>query len=134
MSIIGYNGRDFTVELNGATIAAVSSKTKTLSRSPVDVTTDDSDGWRTLLPFPGNRFVDVSVEGVATSANYQILLDEWAGTVNSTVVIRNANGSSMSAANGFFLGNVEFSGEQDAHVAFTAQLQSSGAVTITPAV
>lgn len=133
MSAIGYNGRVFKIKLNGALIAAVQSKTVTHAREAVDTTNDDSDGWRVLLPNPGVRSVDVSVEGVATEDNYQIILDEWAGTANSTVTIEHADGSTATAEYGFFLGNVELSGSNDAHVAFTASLQSSGEVTITPA-
>lgn len=133
MSEIGYNGRDFIIKLATVKIAAVQSKTATHAREAVDVTNDDSNGWRTLLPNPGVRSMDVSVEGVATEDNYQIILDEWAGIVNSAITIEHADGSVASAANGFFLGNVEFSGTNDGHVAFTASLQSSGAVTITPA-
>lgn len=133
MSEIGYNGRLFTISLDSTVIAAVQSKTVTHAREAVDVTNDDSDGWRTLLPDPGVRSMDVSVEGVATEDNYQLILDEWAGVVNSAITITHADGSTATASRGFFLGNIEFSGESDGHVAFTASLQSSGVVTITPA-
>lgn len=131
MSTKGYNGRDFYVELDDTRIAAISTKSTTMNREAVDVTTDDSDGWRTLLPYPGVRSVDQSIEGVATSENWELITDEWVGNVLSQITIVGPDGREMSAADGFFLGNVEMSGEQDGHVAFTAELQSSGEVTIT---
>lgn len=133
MSEIGYNGRVFTIKLDDVKIAAVQSKTATHAREAVDVTNDDSNGWRVLLPNPGVRSMDVSIEGVATEDNYQVILDEWAGIVNSAITIEHADGSTATAQHGFFLGNVEISGTNDGHVAFTASLQSSGVVTITPA-
>jgi predicted secreted protein len=134
MSTIGYNARGtFTVLLDDTVIAAISSKSFTHAREPIDTTNDDSDGWRVLLPIPGVRSVDASIEGVATIDNYQILLAEWSGVVNSDVTLRNADGSTMEAEYGFFLGSLEFSGEKDGHVAFTASIQSSGEITITPA-
>ena len=130
MSTKGYNGRDFKVELDGTLIAAIQTKSTTMNREAVDVTTDDSDGWRTLLPEPGVRSVDQSIEGVVTSANVSVITDEWEGNVLSDITIVGPDGREMTAADGFFLGNVEMSGEQDGHVAFTAELQSSGEVTI----
>jgi predicted secreted protein len=133
MSEIGYNGRVFKIKLGATVIAAVQSKTATHAREGVDVTNDDSNGWRILLPDPGVRSMDVSIEGVATEDNYQVILDEWLGIVNSNITIQHADGSTATAQYGFFLGSVEFSGSNDGHVAFTASLQSSGEVTITPA-
>jgi predicted secreted protein len=133
MSVIGYNGRDFKVLLDDEIIAGIGSKTFTHAREAVDVTTDDSNGWRVLLPNPGVRSVDASIEGVATTENYQLILAEWAGVVNSAITLQNGDGSTMEAEYGFFLGSIEFSGEKDGHIAFSATLQSSGEVTITPA-
>ena len=133
MSDIGFNGRSFKVKLDGVVIAAVQSKTATHAREGIDVTTDDSNGWRTLLPDPGVRSMDVSVEGVATDENYQIIQDEWAGIVNSSITIEYGDGSTATAEHGFFLGSVDFKGSNDGHIGFTAALQSSGEVTITPA-
>lgn len=129
----GYNGRAFKIRLNGTVIAAVQSKTVTRAREGVDVTNDDSNGWRIILPDPAVRSVDVSTEGVCTSENFDFIYDEWAGTVNSDIDILNPDGSVESAEFGFFIGNVENSGSNDGHVAFTASFQSSGEVTKTPA-
>lgn len=133
MSTIGYNGRDLYVQLDDVTIAAITSKSITNARDPVDVTTDDSNGFRVILPEPGLRYVDASIEGVATSANMALIRAEWEGNVNSDITIVNEDGSTMTAANGFFLGSLEITGESAGAVTFTATLMSSGAITITPA-
>lgn len=131
MSTVGYNGRQVVVNLDASPIAAIQSKTLTHARGAVDVTTDDDDGWRRLLPEPASRSIDASVEGVVTANNQNTLLDEWAGNVMSTIELVYPDGRTATAADGFFLGNVEITGEQDGHAAFTAQLQSSGAVTLS---
>lgn len=133
MSTKGYNGRALQIWLDGAKIAAVRSKTATHAREGVDVTTDDSDANRTFLPAPALRSVDLSVEGVATIDNYQDFLSRWNDDEFLDVEVRNPDGSTEVAEDGFFLGNVEFQGSQDGHVAFTAQLQSSGPVTVSAA-
>lgn len=132
-----YNGRALLVQLDDTgtptTIAAIQSKTLTHNRAPVDVTTDDDDGWRRLLPDPASRSIDASIEGVVTDVNFENIISEWEGNVFSDITIQYPNGDTATAEDGFFLGNVEISGEQDGHVAFTAELQSSGPVTRTPA-
>ena len=133
MSTVGYNGRDLTVELDGTVIAAINTKSATLTREGVEVPTDDSDGWMRILPTPGRREVNTSIEGVVTSDNVEILTDEWAGNVLSEITINLPDGRTMSAEDGFFMGDLELSGDEDGHVAFTAELRSSGEVTISAA-
>jgi len=131
MSSLGYNGRALRVVLDGNVIAAVQSKTGTLSRTPVDVTNDDSDSFQRFLPTPGRRGVDISVSGVATVDNYQNFLADWAGDVLKDVELHNPDGSIIAAEDGFFLGNLELTGEHEGAVTFTATLQSSGPVAVT---
>lgn len=130
MSELGYNGRALKILKDGVVIAAVRTKTATHGRTPVEVTTDDSDSNRTLLPVPALRFLDVQVAGVATVDNYQQFLEEWNGNVLQDITIEHADGSIEEAEHGFFLGNLEFSGAHDGAVEFTAQLMSSGALSV----
>lgn len=133
MSLIGYNGRSFKIMLDGTAIAAVQTKTTTRNREAVDVTTDDDTGNRRLLPAAGTKSLDVSVEGVVNEtnlANLQTLADS---STFADITIENPDGSTEEADDGFFVGNIERSGEHDGHVAFTMELQSSGAITVTPA-
>jgi predicted secreted protein len=132
MSTIGYNGRSLKILVGATVIAAVRTKTVTHNREPVDVTTDDSDSNRTLLPVPASRSLDVQIEGVVTEDNLQTFLTDWNGNTLKDVSIENPDGAIEEAEHGFFLGNLEFSGEHDGHVAFSASLQSSGPMTMTP--
>lgn len=134
MSTVGYNGRQVVINLAATPIAAVQSKSLTHNRSAVDVTTDDDQGWRRLLPEPGSRSIDGSIEGVVTVDNFENIMTEWEGNVISDITLDYPDGSSSAAADGFFLGNLEITGEQDGYVAFTAEIQSSGEVTRTPPV
>jgi predicted secreted protein len=129
----GYSGRRFYLTLDNVRIAAVRTKGSTFTREPIDTTTDDDDGWRELLGEPGRRSVDANVAGVMTAANAGALLTEWEGNLNSDIVIELPDGREVTAAEGFFLGNLEFGGEETGPTTFSAQLQSSGEVTMTPA-
>ena len=128
----GYSARSFYINLDGTRIAAVRTKGSTFAREPIDTTTDDDDGWRELLGEPGRRSVDANVAGVMTSVNSAALLAEWEGNLNSTIEIVLPDGRSVAAAEGFALSNLEFSGEETGPTTFSATLQSSGEVTVTP--
>lgn len=127
----GYNGRDLLIQIDGVTIAAVSSKTITRAREPVDVTTDDSNGNRTLLPEPGGRSIDISIEGVATAANYSAFLEKWEDNVFEDVSIVSPDGAVERGD--FFLSNLTNGGEQADKVTFSATLMSSGVITSSEA-
>lgn len=133
MSEIGYNGRDAKIKIGGTAIAAVQSKTATHAREGIDVTTDDSDGYRILLPSAGMRYIDIAVEGVATEDNLPQLQGLWTGGALSTVTFEYADGSVATAENGFFFSAFEVTASYDGAITFSATFQSSGEVTITPA-
>ena len=127
----GYNGRDLLVQIDGVTIAAVASKTITRAREPVDVTTDDSNGWRTLLPEPGVRTVDLAIEGTATAANYSAFLTKWENNVFENVSLVSPDGAIEQGD--FFLSNLTNGGEQADKVTFSATLLSTGVITSSEA-
>ena len=128
-----YNGRDVVVKIAGTPIAVVREKTITHNKEAVDVTADEDDGWRRLLPIAGSRSIDVSVSGVCEDANITQLQNLWVGNAFAAVTLEYPDGSTASAADGFFLNGFEHSGSQDGEAAFSATLQSSGEVTITAA-
>lgn len=130
MSTIGYNGDALIVKLAGTAIAAISTKSVTMTRTGVEVPTDDSKGWMRILPRPGRREVNTPIEGVVTTDNVQLLTDEWEDNVLSEITIDLPDGRVMTAEDGFFMGDLEFAGEEAGHVAFTGQFRSSGVVTI----
>lgn len=133
MSTKGYNGRQFKVLKDDVAIAAVQSKTAAHNRSPVETTNDDSNGDRQLLGDPALRSIDISISGVVTIDNGAQFLEEWNGTVMADIVLQHPDGTLEECDDGFFLGNLELGGEHDGYMTFTAQLMSSGSVTITPA-
>lgn len=128
-----YGGRDVVVRLAGVPIAVVREKTLTHAKEGVDVTADEDDGWRRLLPISGSRSVDAAVNGVVADENITQLQNLWVNDAFADVTIEYPDGSIAEAEDGFFLNGFEVSGSQDGEAAFSATLQSSGPVTITPA-
>jgi predicted secreted protein len=123
----GYNGRKLLVKIGSTLIAAVQSKEITRAREAVDVTNDDDDGWRTLLPDPGMRTIDLSIEGVATAANYADILERWNGDTMESITLESPDGTTETGS--FFLSNLTNGGEHNGNITFSAQLMSSGIVT-----
>lgn len=131
---MAFNGRELTVDWDAVTIAGVRQKTASLSKSMVDVTTDDADGWRTLLPAPGMRSIDITIDGVTENEVFiaEFFKADTAVTGEPVVV----NLPSTLAVPGdytgtFMLVSFEHSGAHDGEYAFSVQLQSSGPVTYT---
>ena len=133
MSAQGYNGFDMTIEIASSVIAGINAKTIQMGRQGVEVPTDGSEGWMVILPTPGRRNVDCPVEGVVTSDNVAVLVDQWVGDVNATATIKLPDGRTMTAAHGFFMQDLEYSGPEDGHIAFSCTLRSSGKVTVAAA-
>ncbi len=112
------------------TIAAIQSKNPTFAREAIDVTTDDDNGWRTLLAEPGNQQVDLSFQGVSEDDD---LLDAiFAGSAAfEDIIIVFPSGATVRG--NFFLNNLSFTGETKDKVTFEGELQSSGEPVRTPA-
>ena len=128
----GFNGRELTIDWDGTTLVGVRTRGVTSSNEMVDVTTDDDNGWRTLLATPGVKSVEVTVGGISSD---EVLLAEFynASTTGETLQI-DLPSSLASAGNisgTFHLASFEITGEHDGAVEFSSTFQSSGAVTYT---
>jgi predicted secreted protein len=114
-------------------IASVKSKSVEKSNSGIDVTTDDDDGWQTLLATPGVRAVNLNISGVTDD---DILMTAISADTAS-IVLEDIKVLYPSGA--FDIGDFQFSsfsqtGEVDGAVVFDATFASSGAITHTAAV
>lgn len=135
----GFNGRALTIDFNSTTLVGVQTRGFTISAEPVDVTTDDDSGERTLLPDPGVRSMEVTVSGI--SSDEVLIAEIMTGIVGRTLKSATINLATGTAAGvvtpgtltgDFFVASVEINGEHDGAVEFSATLQSSGAITYTP--
>lgn len=124
------SGRDLVVSKAGTPIAAVRTTTLSIDNAPVDITSNDDGGFRTLGNFSGTRAMDLSVEGVWTD---QVLSDiaRGGGTGLLLTDITIDDGVDTISGN-FFLASFEQSGAHDAEITYTAELQSSGPWAVAP--
>ena len=124
------SGRELLIKKGASVIAGVRTKTVTINGEPIDVTTDDDSGFRTLLADPATRSIDLSVEGITKDASLRAIVAGAGPQLLTDITIEYPNGDVISGD--FYLVSVEESGEYQDAVTFTASLQSSGAFTYTP--
>lgn len=128
----GFNGRQFTFDWDSTTLAGVQTRSVSITNDYVDVTSDDDNGWRTLLSDPGLRSVEVTIGGITTD---EVLLAEimkasiTGETLSATLPSSLTTPGTLSGT--YLVSGFEQSGDHDGEVSFSATFMSSGEVTYT---
>ena len=126
-------GRDLLIRKAGVAIAGAQEDGVSLDGSPVDITSKDNSGFRTLASFAGVKALDLSVSGVwVNKVIRDLAVLESASHLLTDITIAFADGGSI--AGDFYLASYEETGAHDGAVTFTASFQSSGTWTYTTAV
>lgn len=123
-------GRNLLLKTGSTVIAGVRTKGISVAGEPIDVTTDDSSGYRTLLAEAGQKSLDISVDGITTDNELRQAMLTGMTLTLAGVSIEYPNGDTITGT--FLLVNLEESGTYNDAVTFTGSLQSSGAWTYTP--
>ena len=123
----GANGRALQIKWDSVTLVGVRTKGWTATADLVDVTTDDDNGWRTLLATPGLKSVEVTVGGISSD---QVLINEFFNGTGETLTgeLPTTTGTISGT---FYLSSFEQTGEHDGAVEFSAPFMSSGVVAYT---
>jgi predicted secreted protein len=124
-------GRTVVVEVAGAAVAGARTKSFTIGNEPVDITSDDDSGFRTMLSVAGTKTLDMSVEGVTKDGALIALASGSSGLIEDVEITFPGIGT---IAGDFFVASVELGAAYNEASTFSASLQSSGAYTYTPAV
>lgn len=123
----------FTPTSSGGTpVTGMRTKTITLNNEPIDITSDDDNGWRTFLAEdPALRSIDIAVEGVTKDAQ----LIELAATGGSGLVSSYAlEFEGLGTFTGdFYIGSLELGAPYNEAVTFSCTIQSSGEAEWTAA-
>lgn len=126
-------GRNLVLEWGAdspAIIAGIREKSIALNGNPVDVTSDENNGWRELLEEPGENQVNISFSGVTKDGDR--LRDAWFnGNRMAPATITYPDGGTLSGS--FVLATFNETGPHADAITFEGELQSSGVVTYTPA-
>ena len=109
-------------------IPGVREKGVTLNGEPVDVTSDDNNGWRELLADPAENQVEISLSGV--TKDHRLKVDWFAGARTRHAEVEYDDGAMIAGQ--FFLSNYTETGVYNDAATFEATLMSTGVVSYTP--
>ncbi len=124
-------GRDLLLKTGSTVLAGLRTKGVAVNGEPIDITTDDSSGFRELLDEAGTMSLDISVDGITQDNELrQAILTNNSLTL-SDVNLEYPNGDTLSGT--FLLTSFEESSPYQDAITFTATLMSSGQWTYTPA-
>jgi predicted secreted protein len=124
----GNAGRQITFTWDGAEILGCREKGLTINGEPVDVSSDEDDGWRTLLEdIAGETKVDISISGVTKDRVLRVA--SLSAARSKTAVFTWPNGDTLTAT--FFLSSYDEKQPYKDAVTFDAKFASSGIVTYT---
>lgn len=125
----GFLGRSTILKVDGVAIAGVREKALSVNGEPVDVTADDSAGWREVLAETGEQQVDLSLSGVTKSNVLKVIAFSKTDKVKA-VTLEYADGGIV--AGDFYFGPYNETGPYNDATTFEQSLVSSGPVTYTP--
>lgn len=124
------SGRDFVIKKDGTAIAGLRENSLALDGSPVDITSKDDNGFRTLADFAGVKSFDISASGVLVDTVLQdIALNPASSLLLDDVTLEFADGTIV--AGDVYLASADFAGAHDGENTYDVSLQSSGAWTRT---
>lgn len=125
--------RDFILKKAGTAVASLRTKSFSIDFSPVDVTTDDSLGYQTLLAEAGKVSVGIEFGGVLGDETlFNTIMAGGATQQYADFSLEWESGATLTCT--FNLANFSVNGgSSDGEVDFSGSLQSSGAYVFTPA-
>jgi len=123
----GFLGRKVNLTWGGSAVLGIREKGVTINGEPIDVTSDDDNGWRELLAEAGEHSVDISISGVTKDDVF--LTDLFAGNVQKEVELTWPNGKVLTGL--FHLGTTSQTMPYKEATTFEATLSSTGEVTYT---
>lgn len=125
-------GRELIVKRGSTVIAGLRTKSISFNGEPIDITTDDDSGYRTLLGDPATLSIDMSVDGITKDNSLRNTALSGGTLLLTNINVTFPNGDTITGD--FYLASVEESGAYNDALTFSASFQSSGAWTYTPVV
>lgn len=124
----GFAGRKVALTIGGVGSIPIQTKGLSVSKEGVDVTSDTSDGWTTLLAEAGNSSIELTFSGVVE--NLSLLMSVMTNTsCIYACTLTYPDGSVVSGD--FFFGSYSDTGETKTAYTFEATMSSSGEVKFT---
>ena len=124
--------RDLLVKKNSVVLAGINSKSMAVAKEPIDITTDDDNGYRTLLDVSGTKTLDISFSGVTKDVLLRgLILTEQSQLLTDITLEFPKTGAQATtgdviSGSFYFNGLSETGGGSDGAIEFDGTFQSSG--------
>jgi predicted secreted protein len=134
----GGASRDLLINKNSTALLGINAKSMAVAKEPIDITTDEDNGYRLLLDVAGTKTLDISFSGVTKDLVMRGIILTDGGQMLSDIEIEfpitGAQVTTGDTITGdfFFNGWTENGGGSDGAIEFDGTLQSSGVWTYTP--
>jgi len=128
-------GANVVVKIDSTAVAGGKTKNLTINNTAIDVTNDDSSGWRTMLDESGQQNVDITVSGILV--NSDLIAASITGTVLETmsfefpIALDGDSSSGPKLSGDFKMTSFATGAETEAGVTFDATFNSSGVIAYT---
>ncbi len=130
-TINGYIAREIVLkDTEGNAVAGLNATNITVNREEIDVTTNDEDGFRTLLGEAGQLGWEISAEGIVRPGNLDLLREAFNPNTSLTKYTLEFPWGDEATAD-WFIGNFELGAETQEAVTFSGTFMSSGIVEYT---
>tara|TARA_R110000744_G_scaffold108999_1_gene206211 strand:- start:149 stop:562 length:414 start_codon:yes stop_codon:yes gene_type:complete len=128
--------RDLIIKKNSIRWLGITSKGVSISKEAIDITSDEDDGFRTLLAEVGSKTLDISFSGVTKDTVIRTLINTNGSQLYTDITVEfppvGAQSSGDTISGSFFLNSLsETGGDSNGTISFDGALQSSGEWTYT---
>jgi predicted secreted protein len=128
--------RDLIIKKNSIRWLGITSKGVSISKEAIDITSDEDDGFRTLLAEVGSKTLDISFSGVTKDTVIRTLINTNGSQLYTDITVEfppvGAQTSGDTISGSFFLNSLsETGGDSNGTISFDGALQSSGAWVYT---
>jgi predicted secreted protein len=122
-------GRSVSISIGGVVVATARTKSLTINNSAINVTADDDAGIQKILDTPGEKSVEVSVDGMRLSATVDLLELSLSAAPTAEIVFTYAT---YTITGTFFQTSYSESVPYNDAVTFSSSYSSQAAVVKAP--
>jgi predicted secreted protein len=131
--------RDLIIKKNAIRWLGITSKGVSIAKEAIDITSDEDNGYRTLLDDVGSKTLDISFSGVTKDTTIRTLINTDGSQLYTDITVEfppvGSQSSGDTISGSFFLNSVsETGGDSNGTISFDGALQSSGEWTYTAGV
>ena len=128
--------RDLIIKKNAVRWLGITSKGVSIAKEAIDITSDEDNGFRTLLDDVGSKTLDISFSGVTKDTTIRTLINTDGSQLYTDITVEfppvGAQTTGDTISGSFFLNSVsETGGDSNGTISFDGALQSSGSWTYT---